>query len=110
MSTARLGIWAHFGVKYLRTDVERGTGRSLKLCGGVFNIKSHSESYCTGPIAVLCVWLTNVDSFAEALHQQQHKHMQGNQVDNKYITSPRRHLEHRKHVNHPLRHCHYTLF
>lgn len=36
--------------------------------------------------------LTYVDSPAVALHQQQRKHVQGNQVDDKHVASPRRHL------------------
>lgn len=36
---------------------------------------------------------TYVDSSAVALHQQQHKHMQWNKVDNKHVTSPRWHLQ-----------------
>lgn len=41
----------------------------------------------------VCMCLTYVDPPAVALHQQQRKHVQRNQVDNKNVTSPRRHLQ-----------------
>lgn len=37
--------------------------------------------------------LTNVDSPAVSLHQQQNKHMQWNKVDDENITTPCRDLE-----------------
>lgn len=41
----------------------------------------------------VCMCLTYVDSPAVALHQQQRKDVQRNQVDNKNVTSPRWHLQ-----------------
>lgn len=39
------------------------------------------------------MWLTYVDSPTVALHEQQRKHVQRNQVDDENVTSPRRHLQ-----------------
>lgn len=47
--------------------------------------------------------LTDVHPPAVALHQQQHEHVQRNQVDDEHVSSPRRHLQHadrdRQHVS-----------
>lgn len=39
-------------------------------------------------VGVECVRLTDVDPPAVALHQQQHKHMQRNEVDDEDVSSP----------------------
>lgn len=63
---------------------------SPTVCGGVLNITSHTKRLLSSLMAFgcVCVHLTDVDSSAVALHQQQHKHMQRDQVDNKHISSP----------------------
>lgn len=71
-------------------------------CGRVLNIKPHGESCRLARVLArsvlvfgVCDHLTDIDSPTVALHQEQHKHMQRDQVDNKHVTPPRRHLEHK---------------
>lgn len=42
---------------------------------------------CRG-VHVAVVRLTYVDPLAISLHQQQHKHVEGNKVDDEHITAP----------------------
>lgn len=42
-------------------------------------------------------WLTDVQPPAEALHKEQHKNMEGNQVDDEDVSSPCRHLQYKTH-------------
>lgn len=65
---------------------------SYSVCGGVFRHQiKQTESYCLACnvcVCVVCVYLTDVDSSAVALHEHQHKDMQRDQVDDEDVASP----------------------